>query len=183
MLLIMLLFGHWYTAEALGIPHLPPYLPYSSKKFRRGANFAVGGATALDTDSFTQLGIPLYTPYSLNVQLSWFRQLLPSICPSQSGNQSSNISLLCMKLIISIGRWVTCWFSLKFVIGLYVLIDCPARLRWTLFMGGEIGGNDYGHGFQQGWSIQQVNRLVPKVIGVTASAVTISSTGAGLLHE
>lgn len=64
----------------------------------------------------------------------------------------------------------------QFVIGFYVLIDCRARLRRTLFMVGEIGGNDYGHGFEQGWSIQQVNGLVPKVIGVTETAVTVSST-------
>lgn len=75
------------AAEALGIPHLLPYLPYSRvKSFKHGANFAVGGATALAVDFLADRGIPVETPYSLSVQLSWFQQLLPSICPPPYGN-------------------------------------------------------------------------------------------------
>ncbi|KAK9152971.1 hypothetical protein Sjap_000451 [Stephania japonica] len=37
-----------FIAEALGIPLLPPYLG-QSKEFNKGVNFAVAGATALDT--------------------------------------------------------------------------------------------------------------------------------------
>ncbi|KAK9152969.1 hypothetical protein Sjap_000449 [Stephania japonica] len=38
-----------FIAEALGIPLLSPYLGHKSKDFNKGVNFAVAGATALDT--------------------------------------------------------------------------------------------------------------------------------------
>lgn len=56
-----------------------------------------------------------------------------------------------------------------------VCADCGARLRSSLFVVGEIGGNDYGYALNQGWSIEQVmGQLVPKVIGVTESAIKVS---------
>ena len=79
------------TAEHMGIPLLKPYLGIKNGKIqdwnpREGVNFAVGGATALDASFFIDKGIyngP--TNYSLGVQLDWFKQLLPSICNSSSG--------------------------------------------------------------------------------------------------
>ncbi|MCL7035555.1 hypothetical protein MKW94_025178 [Papaver nudicaule] len=61
------------------------YRVYSSKDLQQGANFAVGGATALDASFFEERKIVLPTNYSLGVQLEWFKQLLPSLC-----NPSSN---------------------------------------------------------------------------------------------
>lgn len=56
-----------------------------------------------------------------------------------------------------------------------VCADCGARLRSTLFVVGEIGGNDYGYALNHGWSIEQVKgQLVPKVIAVTESAIEVS---------
>ncbi|XP_038972708.1 GDSL esterase/lipase At1g28570-like [Phoenix dactylifera] len=53
--------------------------------FRRGANFAVGGATALDNDFFRARGLDVYwTDYSLATQIDWFKKLLPSLCSSDS---------------------------------------------------------------------------------------------------
>lgn len=79
-----------YAAEALGLPFVPPSLGGGSgvdgRKFPSGVNFAVGGATALDSDFFRKRGMKVTTTnYTLSVQMGWFKQLLPSLCDSQSG--------------------------------------------------------------------------------------------------
>jgi hypothetical protein len=77
------------AAEKLELPFVPPFLTHNGS-FRRGANFAVAGATTLDADFFHDRNIPgapskfpLNT--SLNVQLEWFEKLKPSLCGSTQG--------------------------------------------------------------------------------------------------
>eukprot|EP00268_Persea_americana_P056101 TRINITY_DN6574_c2_g2_i2.p1 TRINITY_DN6574_c2_g2~~TRINITY_DN6574_c2_g2_i2.p1 ORF type:complete len:177 (+),score=20.51 TRINITY_DN6574_c2_g2_i2:299-829(+) len=76
-----------FIAQAIGIPFLPPYFACPSDyDFRRGVNFAVGGATALDPEFFEERGIYVETNYSLGHQIDRFKRILPSICSSPSGN-------------------------------------------------------------------------------------------------
>ncbi|KAJ3694256.1 hypothetical protein LUZ60_009736 [Juncus effusus] len=70
-----------FIAQALDLPLVPPYLS-KDQDFQNGANFAVIGATALDFEFFEQhniLGVPPIKS-SMNVQLSWFNKLKPSLC-------------------------------------------------------------------------------------------------------
>lgn len=76
-------------AEAYGLPHLPPYLAINKgQNFEHGANFAVAGATVLDTEFFYQqkMGKILWTNESLNVQLGWFKKLKSSLCNTKQGD-------------------------------------------------------------------------------------------------
>ncbi|XXG90160.1 hypothetical protein AAC387_Pa12g1988 [Persea americana] len=74
-----------FIAQAIGIPFLPPYFACPSDyDFRRGVNFAVGGATALDPEFFEERGIYVETNYSLGHQIDRFKRILPSICSSPS---------------------------------------------------------------------------------------------------
>uniref|UniRef100_M8BYX5 GDSL esterase/lipase n=1 Tax=Aegilops tauschii TaxID=37682 RepID=M8BYX5_AEGTA len=73
-----------FLAENLGLPYAPPTLAHNGS-FRRGANFAVGAATALDAGFFHERDIPggsskfpLNT--SLGVQLEWFESMKPTLC-------------------------------------------------------------------------------------------------------
>ncbi|KAI4968786.1 hypothetical protein ZWY2020_046116 [Hordeum vulgare] len=73
-----------FIAENLGLPYVPPTLAHNGS-FRRGANFAVGAATALDAGFFHERDIPggaskfpLNT--SLGVQLEWFESMKPTLC-------------------------------------------------------------------------------------------------------
>ncbi|KAM0927291.1 hypothetical protein ACQ4PT_002970 [Festuca glaucescens] len=66
-----------FIAQRLDLPLVPPSLAHNGS-FRRGANFAVGGATALDATFFHGDKFPLNT--SLGVQLEWFESLKPSLC-------------------------------------------------------------------------------------------------------
>ncbi|OEL21711.1 GDSL esterase/lipase [Dichanthelium oligosanthes] len=75
-----------FLAESLGLPLVLPFLAHNgtTASFRRGANFAVGGATALDTAFFHRWDPPGGSMFPLNtslaVQLQWFESLKPSLC-------------------------------------------------------------------------------------------------------
>ncbi|EEE54140.1 hypothetical protein OsJ_00929 [Oryza sativa Japonica Group] len=79
------------AAERLGVPLLPPFLAYNGS-FRRGANFAVGAATALDSSIFhagdpPPGASPFPVNTSLGVQLGWFESLKPSLCSTTQGKK------------------------------------------------------------------------------------------------
>ncbi|XP_027367914.1 GDSL esterase/lipase At1g28590-like [Abrus precatorius] len=128
-----------FIAESLGLPLVKPY--FGIKKFggmgdwnvSGGANFAVVGATALDSEFFEERGIGISTNYSLNVQLNWFKELLPALCNSSA--------------------------------------DCHKVLENSLFLAGEIGGNDFNYPLFGRKSIVEVKTFVPYVINAIASAV------------
>uniref|UniRef100_A0A0E0KE25 Uncharacterized protein n=1 Tax=Oryza punctata TaxID=4537 RepID=A0A0E0KE25_ORYPU len=71
-----------FLAVGLGLPLLPPFLRgKTAEDFRHGANFAVGGATALSRDLFKDMGLDVTNipPYSLDMQMEWFKGLLHSL--------------------------------------------------------------------------------------------------------
>ncbi|KAJ4752374.1 GDSL esterase/lipase [Rhynchospora pubera] len=68
-------------ATYVGLPFIPPSLAHG-QDFRKGANFAVSGATALNLAFFQQNNIANQNVQntSLSVQLEWFENQKPSIC-------------------------------------------------------------------------------------------------------
>ncbi|XP_071735839.1 GDSL esterase/lipase At1g28610-like isoform X2 [Rutidosis leptorrhynchoides] len=78
-----------FLAESLGLPLIPPFVHEkgidNAIAFGQGVNFAVAGATALDSSVLETRGIvnPM-TNASLRVQLEWFKHSLPSICGNAS---------------------------------------------------------------------------------------------------
>jgi hypothetical protein len=73
----------FHAAEALGLPLLQPSLSLAANQsVRRGVNFAVGGATALERAFFVDNGFKAVSPFniSLGVQLGWFDALKPALC-------------------------------------------------------------------------------------------------------
>ncbi|KAL6657498.1 hypothetical protein ACP70R_005278 [Stipagrostis hirtigluma subsp. patula] len=68
-----------FIVERLGYPYWTPYLAgKTAEDFRYGANFAVSSATALDQLLLKEKGINVdeITPYSLGVQIGWFKEAL-----------------------------------------------------------------------------------------------------------
>lgn len=91
MLVVVLIYigGCDIAAEAYGLPYLPPYLSLGKgAKFEHGVNFAVAGATALDSKFFydRNIGQILWTNDTLNVQLAWFKNLKSTLCSHKQGN-------------------------------------------------------------------------------------------------
>ncbi|KAL3522429.1 hypothetical protein ACH5RR_015263 [Cinchona calisaya] len=126
-----------FIAEYYGLPLVPTYYSVmnnqSGSKFQAGVNFAVVGAPALDVAFYEERGIHYTTSnISMRTQLSWFKELLPSLCNSSS---------------------------------------CPQIFKSSLIVFGPFGGNDYGHAFFQGRSLEEANALVPLVIHAIGSAV------------
>ena len=88
-------------AENMGMPLIPPYEGVKSNlgvmERGQGVNFAVAGATALDSSFHETHGVyNSYTNASLGVQLGWFKHLLPTICHTPSGILSNfriNVSI------------------------------------------------------------------------------------------
>ncbi|KAG0457400.1 hypothetical protein HPP92_022557 [Vanilla planifolia] len=114
-----------YFALALRLPFVQPYLEKDGD-FTHGINFAVGGATALDSSFFEEKGLVLFTNSSLGVQLQWFKAYLKSICSSSA--------------------------------------ECTHKLANTLFLLGEIGGNDYNYPLLEGKSLQETTGYLPYVV-------------------
>nr|TKW36141.1 hypothetical protein SEVIR_2G421501v2 [Setaria viridis]TKW36142.1 hypothetical protein SEVIR_2G421501v2 [Setaria viridis]TKW36143.1 hypothetical protein SEVIR_2G421501v2 [Setaria viridis]TKW36145.1 hypothetical protein SEVIR_2G421501v2 [Setaria viridis] len=108
------------------MPFLTPYLAgNTSEDYAHGANFAVGGATALGHDYFRGKKLDArFTPYSLHWQMSWLKKVLRMLSPEQ-------------------GRG---WSDL---------------MASSLFLVGEIGGNDYNQALFQGRSFDEVKPTSP----------------------
>ncbi|KAK7412431.1 hypothetical protein VNO78_03891 [Psophocarpus tetragonolobus] len=129
-----------FLAHSLGLPYLKPYLAFKNAALplpdlHHGLNFAVAGATALDTAFFQERGftVDVTTNFSLRVQLDWFKEFLPSLCNSSSS---------CKKVIGS-----------------------------SLFIVGEIGGNDYGYPLSGTTAFEDLVTYIPQVISVITSAI------------
>uniref|UniRef100_A0A0D9X234 GDSL esterase/lipase n=1 Tax=Leersia perrieri TaxID=77586 RepID=A0A0D9X234_9ORYZ len=74
-----------FIVERLRFPYWTPYLAGKSKEdFNYGANFAVASGTAVNQLLFKKrhLSITPITPYSLAVQIGWFKKVLAIIAPT-----------------------------------------------------------------------------------------------------
>ncbi|KAK3127855.1 hypothetical protein QOZ80_7AG0579250 [Eleusine coracana subsp. coracana] len=75
-----------FIVERLGFPYWTPYLAGKTKEdFRYGANFAVASGTALNQLLFKKkhLNVNQITPYSLGVQLGWFKKVLATVASTE----------------------------------------------------------------------------------------------------
>ncbi|CAN6319884.1 unnamed protein product [Urochloa humidicola] len=79
-----------FIAEALKLPFPTPFLAgKTAADFRQGANFAVSLATALSQQFFRDMGLDLtiLPPFSLDVQLEWFKKVLHLLGPTKKERQ------------------------------------------------------------------------------------------------
>ncbi|BAF22348.1 GDSL esterase/lipase At5g45910-like [Oryza sativa Japonica Group] len=75
-----------FIVERLGFPYWTPYLAGKSREdFRYGANFAVASGTALNQLLFKKkhLSVAGITPYSLAVQVGWFKKVLAMLASTE----------------------------------------------------------------------------------------------------
>ncbi|KAJ3694237.1 hypothetical protein LUZ60_009717 [Juncus effusus] len=143
-----------FIAEELGLPLVPPYLA-RNESFTRGANFAVAGATAMDSAFFVQNNLTnrLTINSSLNVQLSWFDELIPSLCNSPDGRKSQDNNFNSLFYFVLL--------RYKYVlippISPRIKRDLPKySVQSVMFFG---------------WSVAQATTYVPKVVDVISSAI------------
>ncbi|VAI48634.1 unnamed protein product [Triticum turgidum subsp. durum] len=83
------------AVESLGLPPPTPYLAgKTAQDFRHGANFAVGGATALDPAFLQSRGITSFVPVALSNQTSWFNGVLQLLDSTGNGQRKIMASSL-----------------------------------------------------------------------------------------
>ncbi|WVZ79969.1 hypothetical protein U9M48_027491 [Paspalum notatum var. saurae] len=73
-----------FLAEHFGLP-LPPPSQARGKDFKKGANFAITGATALEYSFFKAHGIDqrIWNTGSINTQIGWLQDMKPVLCKSE----------------------------------------------------------------------------------------------------
>ncbi|KAM0922402.1 hypothetical protein ACQ4PT_006199 [Festuca glaucescens] len=73
-----------FIAQALGLPFLPPSKA-KGKDIRRGVSMAITGGTAMNFSFYKSLGIEdqVWNHGSLDTQIQWFKELMPSICGAE----------------------------------------------------------------------------------------------------
>ncbi|XP_055960893.1 acetylajmalan esterase-like [Mercurialis annua] len=74
------------------------------------------------------------------------------------------------------------WMSTYFNTTCYKSSDCTKKLKSSLFMVGEIGGNDYNYVLLQNKTIQDVNSMVPEVVLAIKDAVKNMKTNTIILN-
>ncbi|CAO2191249.1 unnamed protein product [Urochloa humidicola] len=130
-----------FIAEELGLPFVRPYLSgRRAKDFARGANFAVGGATALAPDFFRERGFDTGDVAHLDMEMRWFRDMLGILCPGG--------------------------LAAMFIAG------CSEMMDQSLFVVGEIGGNDYNLPLLARMPFDNVITYAPIVIAKISSTIT-----------
>ncbi|BAS73440.1 Os01g0650200, partial [Oryza sativa Japonica Group] len=53
--------------------------------------------------------------------------------------------------------------------------DCNDMMNQSLFLVGEIGGNDYNHPLMGGVSIRKIRSFTPSIIAKISSTITVSN--------
>ncbi|KAL6660747.1 hypothetical protein ACP70R_001782 [Stipagrostis hirtigluma subsp. patula] len=125
-----------FIAEALGLPFVRPYKRGGrARDFAFGANFAVGGATALSPDFFRARGVPMGDRVHLDMEMKWFRELLHLFCPGDPAG---------------------CW----------------DLMNESLFLVGEIGGNDYNIPLLTRVPFKKIRTFPPSVVAKISSTIT-----------
>lgn len=126
-----------FIADTMGLPFVRPYLSgRRAEDFASGANFAVGGATALGPDFFRSRGFDIGDGrVHLGMEMKWFHDLLELLCRS--------------------GR-----------------SGCSDIMSQSLFIVGEIGGNDYNLPMLSRVPIEKIRSFTPSVIAKISSTIT-----------
>ncbi|KAG0538697.1 hypothetical protein BDA96_03G258900 [Sorghum bicolor] len=126
-----------FIADTMGLPFVRPYLSgRRAEDFACGANFAVGGATALGPDFFRSRGFDIGDGrVHLGLQMKWFHDLLELLCRS--------------------GR-----------------SGCSDMISQSLFIVGEIGGNDYNLPLLSRVPIEKIRSFTPSVVAKISSTIT-----------
>ncbi|XP_025819708.1 GDSL esterase/lipase At1g28600-like [Panicum hallii] len=125
-----------FLADALGLPFVRPYLSgRRAEDFARGANFAVGGATALAPEFFRDRGFNMSNVVHLDMEMKWFRDMIGLLCPDG-------------------------------------IAGCSDVMNQSLFLVGEIGGNDYNLPLLERMPLDVVIAFAPIVIAKISSTIT-----------
>ena len=151
------------AARSAKLPYLDAYLNPERSFYGGcgGVNFAVAGSTALPVEALLLKNMMnIVTKESLSTQLEWMSTYF-NTC--SKGNR-------CVSYDVSI---VKSFFTI--MPNSYCFPDCAKEIKSSLFMVGEIGGNDYNYAFLFHKTTEEMKALVPEVIKAIKHAVVVCS--------
>ncbi|RAL49692.1 hypothetical protein DM860_001983 [Cuscuta australis] len=154
-----------FIAQSMGLQFLQPYPAKEDSNFSGSVNFAVAGATALNST-------PSYL--SMGSQLEWFEKFLSSLCNNiSSPHPYMHLWPQSIEYILHTDNWVKDKRAARNerLDGHLDKRGCEVYIGNSLILMGEIGGNDYNGPFLDGQSKEDVEKLVPYVIKAISSAI------------
>ncbi|CAL5330179.1 unnamed protein product [Camellia sinensis] len=147
------------------------HLPYGETFFKNATGRCSNGLLMIDYIAMAA-GLPFLNPYK-NTDDADFRH---GVNFSVAGSTALPTEILASENILSpvtnsslsvqLG-----WMSTHFNSTCKTRGDCVEKLKNSLFMVGEIGGNDYNYALLPGKSIEEVKKIVPNVVEAIKNAV------------
>ncbi|XP_021898157.1 acetylajmalan esterase-like, partial [Carica papaya] len=140
-------------------------LPYGETFFKNATGRCSNGLLMIDYIALSA-GIPLLGPY-LNKNVSFTHDY--GVNFAVAGSTALPVETLAAQNVFSpvtnssLTRQLN-WMSTHFNETCYNTEDCMNRLHNSLFMVGEIGGNDYNYALFQGKTTDEVKKMVPQVV-------------------
>ncbi|KAG8385464.1 hypothetical protein BUALT_Bualt03G0048000 [Buddleja alternifolia] len=157
-----------FIAESLGLPLVQPYFggekaEVDGRRFDKGVNFAVVGATALDYEFFEKRGIhnPL-TNVSLGTQLDWFKRFLA---------KHSGKAYLVFYFLLFYNHFNL--YVVAFSFFFFLARDGRKFLQSSLVLVGGVGGNDYNNPLMQGANEEVIRSFAPRVVNYIGSTIEV----------
>ncbi|KAF3622094.1 putative acetylajmalan esterase-like [Capsicum annuum] len=143
-------------------------LPYGMNFYRKATGRCSDGMLMIDFIAL-ESGLPLLNPYEdpranfihgANFAVAGATALSTEILAEKKivnrvTNSSLNVQL----------DWMSSHFETN------CFPDCPKKLKKSLFLVGEIGGNEFNYGLSQGRTIEELKRMVPDVIQIIIHGV------------
>ncbi|WJZ96502.1 hypothetical protein VitviT2T_015184 [Vitis vinifera] len=157
------------ASPAHNLPHFAKP-PYGETFFHRPTGRCSDGRLIIDFIAGF-LGLPLIHPYleTTDPRQSVNFAIVGATALDDEFFQARNIHIPYTNISLGIQLG---WFKDKLLSLCPTFSNCNELFNSSLFLMGEIGGNDYGYPFFQGRSLEEIRTYVPPVIHAIASAIT-----------
>jgi hypothetical protein len=90
-----------FLSSKFGLPFLPPSKS-TTADFKKGANMAITGATAMDAPFFRSLGLSdkIWNNGPISFQLQWFQQITSAVCGSSKRFATTFLKFIQIRLCL-----------------------------------------------------------------------------------
>ncbi|KAF7138041.1 hypothetical protein RHSIM_Rhsim07G0191300 [Rhododendron simsii] len=165
--------GNLIREVPIGIATPYASLPYGETFFKRATGRCSNGLLMIDYFAISA-GLPFLNPYE-NIGADFGHGVNFAV----AGATALPVEFLASKLIFSLLTESSLSVQLDWMSGHFSSIcstdrDCGEKLKKSLFIVGEIGGNDFNYALLEGKNIGEVKSLVPDTVKAITDAVRVA---------